>query len=387
MARRHLVTVWNPAFGPDVMEMHLRVLLDLAEACRKGDCTADDIYVWWAKLRSPNRLQPLPHLGDVLKVGSEEPGGAADTETRLYVTDYRALYVAHVAEVTADDPRSVPAERPHVPAYYQRDGVQADCWFRLWDIRRLVGDDTVSVVHELQKLRNVRYHDKPVSIYGGMVELPLIVTEVEQSRFFDQDYTAHLTDQRLWAEFDAQRRGIRSVERDLRENLFGDEVWLSFDPAVRGFVATAEDVFRGHADDPAFDLSSVVVELAKALEVMCARLLRPVLSRAPKDVLAHLNSEELPEAWGPHPPSLAGYARIIAGSKVVAVWLSRHLSDGAWIVDSLPPILEAFARVRNPAAHERRADRAEVARWRRELLGIGCEGVLVRLSKVRAAPR
>jgi hypothetical protein len=82
--------------------------------------------------------------------------------------------VAHVAEITAADPRKDPADRARIPAYYLADGRVADFWFRLWDIRRLVQDDTESVIHALQQLRNVRYEGKPVSIYGGMVELPLI---------------------------------------------------------------------------------------------------------------------------------------------------------------------------------------------------------------------
>ena len=43
MARRHLVTLWDPTRGPDVMQSHLRVLLDAAEQCRKGDRTPDEV--------------------------------------------------------------------------------------------------------------------------------------------------------------------------------------------------------------------------------------------------------------------------------------------------------------------------------------------------------
>jgi hypothetical protein len=42
----------------------------------------------------------------------------------------------------------------------------------VWDIRRLVADDTPAVMEELKRLRNTRYHDRPVSLYGGMVDLP-----------------------------------------------------------------------------------------------------------------------------------------------------------------------------------------------------------------------
>ncbi len=70
-------------------------------------------------------------------------------ETGLHLTDYRTLYVAHVAEITADDPRKTQAEHARILAYYLADGIVADLWFRLWEIRRLVQDDTESVFHEL----------------------------------------------------------------------------------------------------------------------------------------------------------------------------------------------------------------------------------------------
>jgi hypothetical protein len=111
----------------------------------------------------------------------------------------------------ARDPREDEAELAFVPEYYRQGDLVADCWFRLWDIRRLVADDTVAVVHELRNLLNTRYHDKPVSIYGGMLDLPLIVTEIEPREYFDTEYRDHLTSQKLWAQFDTEQAGIGSL--------------------------------------------------------------------------------------------------------------------------------------------------------------------------------
>ena len=62
MERTHLVSVWNPTYGDDVIESHLRILRDGARGMREGHRTEDDVYVWWAKVRSSHRQQPLPHL-------------------------------------------------------------------------------------------------------------------------------------------------------------------------------------------------------------------------------------------------------------------------------------------------------------------------------------
>jgi hypothetical protein len=52
---KHLLTVWNPAYAADPLDAHLAILLEWAERYRSGACGEDDVYVWWAKLRSPNR--------------------------------------------------------------------------------------------------------------------------------------------------------------------------------------------------------------------------------------------------------------------------------------------------------------------------------------------
>jgi hypothetical protein len=36
-----------------------------------------------------------------------------------------------------------------------------------------VGDDTPVVIEKLKRLRNLNYGERPVSLYGGMVDLPL----------------------------------------------------------------------------------------------------------------------------------------------------------------------------------------------------------------------
>lgn len=157
MATRHLLGVWNPSYEADAMDAHIEVLLGHARAAREGRLENDDVYVWWGKLRSPYRQAPLPHLDEVLALDAQLAG---DDEVHLYLTDYRSLYVAHLGGVSGDDVRADPHEAAHVPAYYRTATLAADCWFQLWDIRRLVLDDTPAVTAELRHLRNTRYHDQ-----------------------------------------------------------------------------------------------------------------------------------------------------------------------------------------------------------------------------------
>ena len=70
-APRHLLTVWNPSYADDAMDEHLRVLLDWARRHRAGDAEADEVHVCWAKLGSPNRVEPPrrvpPRAGDPIR--------------------------------------------------------------------------------------------------------------------------------------------------------------------------------------------------------------------------------------------------------------------------------------------------------------------------------
>lgn len=83
--------MWNPAYASNAMEEHLRILPDLAQRSDRDELSQDDVYVWWGKVRSPNRQQRQAHQDDIRAIGEAV---SAEAETHLYLTDYRSLYVA-----------------------------------------------------------------------------------------------------------------------------------------------------------------------------------------------------------------------------------------------------------------------------------------------------
>jgi hypothetical protein len=382
---RHLLTLWNPSYASDAMDEHLRVLLDWAGRARRGEADPDDIYVWWGRIRSPNRKGALPHAEEIAAIDAQIRSGS---ETHLYLTDYRSLYVAHLGEITADNlPKDTPDELHHMPDYYRTQF--ADFWFRLWDLRRLVGDDTPAVIEELKRLRNTRYHDRPVSLYGGMVELPLVVTREDGlSWFSDKDV---LTDGHLWAERESELRGeTERMARELRENLLGPEVWGVLEPATRTFLASAEAVFRTRKDDPAFDFSGPAVEYAKAVEAE----LNAVLFPAMRKVLAGVTEAErtvrldsgLLELGKRVPPQSLGAILLMLEKKPTvgkAIRKAFSQTDAGWILGELPHCLRRIVELRNPAAHSGASTRDAVSVRRREILGIGLEGAIPRIARVR----
>ena len=388
----HLVTVWNPAYAVDAMEQHLSLLLHLAGQYEKGAIGDDELYVWWGKVRSPNRQGPQANVDDVRRIAKELHAGERE-EVQLYLTDYQSLYVGDVDYIKEGDPgageEEGEAESAHTPPYYAQERLAFDFAFRLRDIRRLVTRDMPEVIAELKLLRNVHYNDRPVSLFGGMVDLPLIVTRPDGRRFFDESERDALTDGKLWAEFDAEHASAAAViERDLRQNMLGDAAWGRLEPEVRVFIAQAEKTFREHRDDHAFDFGPVVIELARGMERQCNATLGAALRSGVAATARRANIDgRTVDLRDFGPLSLGQLAKILGGERALGDALRGMLEHGAWFTGELPLILDALADVRNGAAHGgKRIDRRTATEWRDRILGVGCVGEIVELAKVRLKP-
>jgi len=188
-------------------------------------------------------------------------------------------------------------------------------------------------------------------------------------------------------EFDAERAGAGQMQQELRENRFGNEAWSALDPAARSFIATAEKLFRDHRNDAAFDLSAVIVNLAKAMEVQVNAVLRAAMRGADARVRDENVEGRTRDLSREGSFSLGQLARIIGGDRSRVEYLKRRLANGDWFASSLPPILEDLTRYRNPAAHGEGVAREDIVRWRNALIGVGSKGELLQLAQVRVKLR
>ena len=382
---KHLLSVWNPTYSDAAMDVHLRQLLQWAERFDKDDANAEDVYVWWAKLRSPNRPESLPHTEEVLALDEQIRDG---TETHLYLSDYRSLYVGHMVEITSEDiPSTRPQEKGHIPDYVLEHDV--DFWFRLEDLRQVVSGDLKGTVIEIHKLQNVRDNDRPISIYGGIFDVPLIVRRDPPSAWFTDK--EDLTGGRLWAQLEAELRGeSHRVARQLRDNLFGPDLWREMEPASRTFLTSAEAVYRSRRDDPGFDFSACAIEYSKAVEVELNALIFPALKRvlgnkSPKQRQIHgLHSRIDFGKRVPH-QSLGAVGHLLHHEPMVQKGIKTALQkDAQWLLsDRFDRQIGALLKLRNPAAHWGITTSDLMSERRQELLGIGCEGFLVRLVRAK----
>ncbi len=366
------------------MDEHLRILAEWNERFHRQEAEAGDVYVWWPRLRSPNRKQPLPHLDEILALDKQIE---AQIETHLYLTDYRSLYVGLISDIAIEHPREHD-DLDHLPAYAHE--IPADMFFMLDDIRRLVADDTVATIEELARLRNVRYHGAPVSLYGGMTDLPLIVQRPEPRHWFADD--GSLTEGRLWAEHDLMMRGeTDKMSRELRENLFGDDVWRHLEYSTRVFLASAEATFRARRHDPAYDFSVVAVEYAKAIETeanaLIFRPLRKLYSKGnSQGRRVRVNDGEL-DLGDVVPHQTLGTLVVLLSKNteirkaVQAVFQQK--ADAEFVMGELSAYLTDIADRRNPAAHSHKMSREDCLKLRERIIGIGVEGMISRITRAK----
>ena len=382
---RHLLSLWNPTYSTVAMDVHLRVLLRWAAMAEEGDASRGDVYVWWARLRSPAGKDPHPYRAQILDLDQQIRDGL---ETHLYLTDYRSLYVGHLAEITADDvPRARPAEKSHIPDYVLKH--ESAFWFRLRDLRQVVSGDLAGTELEIQRLRNIIKPRKPVSMYGGIADAPMIVRREPPVDWFEDN--EELTGGQLWAQLEAQLRGeSKRVARQLRDNLFGPRLWRAMEPASRTFLTSAEAVFRSRADDPSFDFSTVAIEYAKAVEVELNALIFPALrwplaDKPPKRRELHGTHGRLDLGKPVRHQTLGAIAHYLSHVGLVrkGVWTALK-GDAEWLLsEDTREALENLLELRNPAAHWEVTMADMVGKHRAGLLGIGCEGLLVRIIQAK----
>ena len=90
----------------------------------------------------------------------------------------------------------------------------------------------------------------------------------------------------------------------------------------------------------------------------------------------------------PH-QTLGALLTLLRRDEIVTRGLPQALPhDARWLLGELPPQLASLAALRNPAAHSALVDRDGAVRLREQVMGVGCEGLVVRLARARMrAPR
>ena len=171
------------------------------------------------------------------------------------------------------------------------------------------------------------------------------------------------------------------MERELRENLFGDDAWMALEPAARTFIATAEKIFRDHRNDAAFDFAPVVGNLAKALEVSMQRGARPACSPRCRSARGGPAFDgHTVDVLGRMPLTLGQFARALAGEQALNAAITPAAAARELVHRRAGGGGGRGAQVRNPGVHQHRVGREAAMTVRNQLVGVGCQGAFSGLA-------
>ena len=85
----------------------------------------------------------------------------------------------------------------------------------------------------------------------------------------------------------------------------------------------------------------------------------------------------------PH-QTLGAIRHLLERESIVKTALRTSLPhDARWLEGELPHLLAPILDLRNPAAHKEPVPFERIDRLRRDVLGIGCEGLLVRIARAK----
>jgi len=125
------------------------------------------------------------------------------------------------------------------------------------------------------------------------------------------------------------------------------------------------------------------------LNTLVFSVLRRALGRErPRDRTVHLGERPVDLA-GPVPHQTLGFLRnfLEREDRIRSLLRSILPQDGTWLVAELPHRLRVLEDLRNPAAHSAATRREQVSSAREEILGIGQEGLIVRIARARMRAR
>ena len=380
--QRHFVDVWNPSYTSNAMEAHLAILLGATARFDLGQLENDEeIYVWWGKVRSPNRRQAIAKLDTILEIGAELERDE-EREGHLYLTDYRALYVGHVVGMTRENVGVTDAA--HTPDYYAKNHLECEYWYK-----------SRPGCPPARGRRHARRHRRTAAAPESGLQRPPGITlrrngGLAAHRHSPRRPAALRADG--WTRSPTRHSGSSSTPRPAawepwsassgRTSSATASGWRS-EPAARTFIATAEKIFRDHRNDAAFDFGPVVGNLAKALEVSINAVLARVLPEVPERARLAAFDGHTVDVLGRMPLTLGQFARALAGEQALNAAITQRLLHGSWFTGELVAVADGVAHVRNPGVHQHRVGREAAMIVRNQLVGVGCQGAFSGLAGVR----
>lgn len=359
----NLVILYNPYYQSDVIEQHLKILIDKEQ-------------VAFGKVRS--KIKNIEHE---FQEQLENIYTQIDNlnHLQLFLTDYANLFVAKVEKVTTEEMNDI------APNYYQEKGLEVEQWYIITDIRELVRNDFEKIRDNyLVNFTTPNFHDHTYAVYGNNYIYPLVIEMKKSIDYFDDSTVKHYANVYKSKEY-------LDIKNALLKFSFGKKYINYMHPNSVDNIISAEIEYQSNKDNPLYDLSSVVVKYSKTIEQELYLFFKVLINFLSKKNPSILNTEYQVQNFNytlhdifTHKPNLGTY-KYLLGQKAIQYELRERCNKQVqfYILKTIPYHINTIQKIRNETVHGNPPTLQDVEILRDKIIGIGCESMIVEFSKCK----
>lgn len=361
----NLVILYNPYYQSDVIEQHLKVLIDKET-------------VAFGKIKSKIKVVENEFLDEL----NEIYAFTNDSKyLQLFLTDYSSLFVAKVTEVTS-------ADMSHIaPSYYKDKELEVEQWYVIKDIRELVRNDFESVRDNyLANFITPNFRNHTYAIYGNSYVYPLIVDMKHET-----DYFANQDKNDRYYPNVYKSKEFLEIKDNLVKYSFGSHYVNFMHPDTMNNIISAEIEYQKNCTNPLYDFSSVIVKYSKTMEqeiYILTKYLFHYLSQYESKIFKITYNvqghEYLTKDLCNNKPNLGAY-KFLLRHELIQDCLERYCSKQLkfYISKSVPYYINVIQDIRNETVHGRAPSFEEVRTLREKVIGVCCESMILEIVKIR----
>jgi len=354
---KNLLTLYNPYYNANVIELHLELL-------------KENGLVAFGKVRSPLRDYEHPNQ-DALNIIYNET--TKEVPTQLFLTDYNSIYVANVVSVN-ENIRLI-----KVPKYYEE--LEVEYWF-VFDDLRLIAHKDFEIIRDkvLANFNATNFNNRTYAIYGNPYIYPMQVTMKEEINYFAKD-DEHF---KFYTNIFKSKEQLQ-MKQNLIDFNFGKKRFYSLAPNSQDNIIGAEIEYMQNKDNLLYDFSSVIVKYSKAVELELYRFMKKVFAFL-LDTDAEL--ENFPYSIQgrdyklkdvlTNKPNFGTYSYIIKSYEIKTA-MNAHVKNGNlrhFVFAVIPTFIRTMQNVRNESVHGEATPLKECDEIRTEVIGIGKSGMI-----------
>ena len=362
---KNLVILYNPYYQDDVIEQHLKVLIENQK-------------VAFGKVKSK-----LKNMEQNFQQQLEEiyKNVTKTNYLQLFLTDYSSIYVAKVVAVSNEDLYDL------APAYYKEKNLEVEKWYIIDDICEIVRNDFEKTRDEiLANFKTVNFENHTYAVYGNNYVYPLIVDMKYEIDYFDCENK----DFKYYPDV-FKSENFLSIKQNIIDFSFGSKYIFHLHPNSLSNIISSEMELQENNLDRNYDFSSIVIKYSKTLEQEIYLFMKTLLkfliekNQRIENVSYSVQSKDYTvKDIFTNKPNFGTY-KFILKDEIIRETLENSFDKSLifFIQKKLVAYINFIQEIRNETVHGRPATLNEANSVRGKILGVAQESVLIELVKYK----